>query len=287
MYYLILGIPELLLAVPLIVYMAVTKTGLAALMGNRTGIKQNLLALLVGVLSAPALIGLSALLQWLFSLLGANMTGMSIIEPATAGQLLVGILAIGVLAGAVEEPIFRGVILRGIGSTAGRRAAIVLTALLFSMVHLDAVGLLPRFLIGLILGTMAWRSGAILPGIFTHAAYNSTLLAVSFAFSALLPGWNGFALLPGASQDLNGALTWVLISIPFAAATWGAYRLFARATPVSSAWSEKPYAAAGTRAVHFIPWIAVGVVLLVLTALILVFMFLSADAIRQLPQFLR
>lgn len=283
-YYLILGVSELLLIAPLIVYMAITKTRVSALMGNRTSARQNLLAALVGVLLAPALTGLSALIQWLFTLAGAHSLSTSVaMNPATVGELMMGMLCIGLFAGAVEEPVFRGAVLRGVGSAAGRRAAVVITALVFSFVHMDAVGLIQRFLIGLVLGYMAWRAGAVLPGVFAHAAYNSTLLAMGLVLSR----WNGFMLLPGASPDVNGMLTMVLISIPFAAAAFGAYRFFARATPESAAWSVKPYAAGEAKAKHYIPWIVAGAILLLITAAVMVIMFLPPDILRNISPYFR
>jgi membrane protease YdiL (CAAX protease family) len=271
-YYMILGLPELLLIAPLIVYMAVTKTSAVALMGNRTSLGQNLLALLVGILLAPALQGLGELVAWLFSLLGANATGMGVRVPATVGTLLLSILVIGALAGVVEEPIFRGVVLRGFGSALGKRPAVFLTALAFGLVHMDAVGLPTRVLVGLVLGFMAWRSGAVLPGIFLHAGYNSTLVVAVFA----LKDWGGFTVLPGAPESANYMLTWVLLSIPFIVAAIFAYRLFARATPPSSAWSDRPYDA-GIQARRFIPWIVVGVLLLAIIAFTVFVMFRPMD----------
>lgn len=279
--YAVTGAAELLLIVPLLVYMAVTRTNIAALMGNRTNWKQNLLALLIGILLVPALSGMDALFSELFRLIGIRMPDTGLLNPANAGQLLAGVAAIGVTAGVVEEPIFRGVLLRGVGSAAGRRAAVVLTALVFSMVHLDVVGAAERFVIGLLLGYMAWRAGAILPGILLHAAFNSTAVGINLFMNAAFPGWNGFAVVPGASADVNGMLTWVLISLPFALAVWGVYRLFARVTPESSAWAARPYARAEVKPLHALPWVASGAAILVLTALMTLFMALPLDQIMD------
>jgi membrane protease YdiL (CAAX protease family) len=277
-YLVVVALPEILLIVPLIVYMAVTKTGIRALMGNRTTPVQNLLAALAGVLLAPALTGFGTVLDWLFRLMGAHPPDTSMLNPQTLGQMFVSMLAVGVLAGVVEEPIFRGAVLRGIGSAAGRRAAVVLSALVFAAVHGDVVGLLPRFLIGLMLGYMAWRAGAVLPGVCLHIAYNSTLMAITY----FLRSWNGFTLFSGASADVNGVLMMLLLSVPFAAAAYGAYRLFARATPESAGWSPAPYEKR-TKSSHFVPWIIAGAMLLVLMAYTAAIMFLPLnDLTRQL-----
>lgn len=271
-YLVTVALPELLLIAPLIVYMAVTKTGIRALMGNRTTPAQNLLAALAGVLLAPALTGLGAAFDWLFRLLGAHPLDTSMINPETLGQVFVGMLTVGVLAGVVEEPIFRGAVQRGIGSAAGRRAAVLLTSLAFAAVHGDVVGLLPRFLIGLVLGYMAWRAGAVLPCVCLHAAYNSALVAMTY----FLRDWNGFPLIPGASADVNGVVTMLLLAVPFSAAAYGAYRLFARATPEAAAWSPAPYEKR-TKPSHLVPWVITGVALLALVACTTLLMFLPQN----------
>jgi membrane protease YdiL (CAAX protease family) len=276
-YLVVVALPEILLIVPLIVYMAVTKTGFRALMGNRTTLSQNLLAVLAGVLLAPALTGFGTVLDWLFRLLGAHPLDTSKLNPLTLGQMFVSMFAVGVLAGVVEEPIFRGAVLRGMGSAAGKRTAVLLSALVFAAVHGDVVGLLPRFLMGLVLGYMAWRAGAVLPGVCLHVAYNSTLMAIVY----FLRDWPGFKLFPGATADVNGLLTWMLLAVPFTAAAYGAYRLFARATPESAAWSPAPYERR-TKSSHFVPWIIAGAVLLALMAFSAAIMFLPVnDLTRQ------
>lgn len=273
--YLIMGVAEMLLVVPLLVYMAITRTNIKALMGNRTNLTQNLLAVALGILLVPAFSGLDGLITWLFRLIGATPTDTSFIEPNNVWQMLAGMVAIGATAGIVEEPIFRGVVQRGLGSALNRRAAIVVTALFFSFVHLDIVGALVRFIIGLILGYMAWRAGALLPGILLHAAFNSTSVGLGLLMKSVLPGWDGFTLIQNASADVNSVLSWLLISIPFALAAWGVYRLFDRASPPSAAWEDKPYVAAGeVRFAHTTPWIVAGAAILVLTGLTALMMWL-------------
>lgn len=282
--YAISGVTELLLILPLIVYMAITRTSLTALMGNHTNVKQNLLAVLLGILLVPALSGMDALFSELSKLIGMKSPEMDILNPKTVGELLLGVVAIGATAGVVEEPIFRGVLMRGLGSATSRRTAVVLTALVFSMAHLDVVGATERFVIGLLLGYMAWRAGALLPGILTHAAFNSTAIGMSLLLGSAFPGWNGFRILAGASDDINGMLTWILISIPFALAAWGVYRLFALVTPASSAWEAKPYAASDVKALHSLPWIAASAAILLLTAGMTLLMLLPMDDLMNKMQ---
>jgi membrane protease YdiL (CAAX protease family) len=116
-----------------------------------------------------------------------------VIAGADSRLLQVGlILAAVVLAPVTEELMFRGVLLRAL-EPRGKRFALVVSALVFSVVHVlgldvdmlwqSAVVVLPPiFLLGLVLGWLTQRSGRLGPAIFLHSGWN--LLA---AFVLLLP----------------------------------------------------------------------------------------------------
>lgn len=106
-----------------------------------------------------------------------------------------GYLAIGLLAPLSEEVVFRGAILRALLGWAGRSNAtaevpprqawlmIALSALLFSVAHMNPAQMLHAFVIGLLLGWMYWRTGSILPGLAFHWANNS----VAYVLYGLYP----------------------------------------------------------------------------------------------------
>ena len=54
--------------------------------------------------------------------------------------------------------------------------AIVVSALIFGVIHLNPVQTVFGFLYGLLLGWLAWRTGSLLPGIFAHMANNATVM---------------------------------------------------------------------------------------------------------------
>jgi membrane protease YdiL (CAAX protease family) len=85
----------------------------------------------------------------------------------------VGYVTIGLLAPLTEELVMRGAILRSLLKDMRPWLAIVLSALLFALVHMNPVQMPHAFLIGLLLGWMYWRTGSILPGVAYHWANNS------------------------------------------------------------------------------------------------------------------
>lgn len=77
-----------------------------------------------------------------------------------------------VLAAVCEEVLFRGLLfqLLAIGGRIG--TAVVVTAVLFALFHLDPIGLLPRTLMGIYFALLVWRSGSIFPAMVAHGANN-------------------------------------------------------------------------------------------------------------------
>lgn len=80
-----------------------------------------------------------------------------------------------------EETLFRGPILRGLGTRVGAGSAIVLTAVLFGLFHLDVYRLLPATLLGILLGYLAHASGSILPAMLAHFCNNAILVTLARA----------------------------------------------------------------------------------------------------------
>lgn len=86
-----------------------------------------------------------------------------------------GYLAIGLLAPLTEEIVMRGCILRELlkSSMLTPVWAIVISAVIFAVLHLNPAQMPHAFVIGLLLGWMFWRTGSILPGVAYHWANNS------------------------------------------------------------------------------------------------------------------
>ena len=88
--------------------------------------------------------------------------------------------AIGILTPVAEEMVFRGAILRSLLIPFRRMpwVAIVLSALLFGMVHGNVAQFIYGTILGLLLGWMYHRSGSIVPGIVLHWVNNTIVYVV-------------------------------------------------------------------------------------------------------------
>jgi membrane protease YdiL (CAAX protease family) len=82
------------------------------------------------------------------------------------------VLAVAVVIPVGEELFFRGLLLRGFLLRYGPRPALVLTAALFALVHLNPWGLVSIFLVGILLGWLVLRTGSLWPACLAHGLYN-------------------------------------------------------------------------------------------------------------------
>jgi membrane protease YdiL (CAAX protease family) len=96
-------------------------------------------------------------------------------------ELLTGILVIGVFAGVGEEMFFRGLIqpkMQGYFKSA--HWGIWITAIIFSAIHVQFYGFLPRVFLGALFGYMYHYSGSLLYPIIAHIFNNALTVVVVY-----------------------------------------------------------------------------------------------------------
>jgi uncharacterized protein len=77
----------------------------------------------------------------------------------------------------VEETFFRGFLYGGLRGRFGARGAMLISAIVFTALHLTLDRFIPILVLGLILAWLYERTGSIVPGIFLHATNNAVALA--------------------------------------------------------------------------------------------------------------
>lgn len=96
----------------------------------------------------------------------------------TVGGLLVNIGLMALLPAVGEELTFRGVV-QGM-FTRNRHVAIWATAAIFSFVHMQFYGFLPRMLLGAMFGYMLWWTGSLWVPMLMHFVNNCAAVVVAF-----------------------------------------------------------------------------------------------------------
>lgn len=90
--------------------------------------------------------------------------------------ILIRVVIFSILPGVSEELFFRGALQHIFMRRMAPHAAIWITGLLFSIIHFQIYGFVPRFLLGVCFGYLTWWSGSLWPAIIAHALFNGTSL---------------------------------------------------------------------------------------------------------------
>jgi len=93
--------------------------------------------------------------------------------------LIVGVI----LAPIIEEIFFRGFLFNGFRQHFGWNKAALLSALFFSLAHVQLVTLIPTFILGYLLAYLFHKSNSLWPGIILHFLVNSFGFCMIYAVS--------------------------------------------------------------------------------------------------------
>lgn len=130
------------------------------------------------VLMGLAVIMLSDLLTMAFSFMPDLMDdSFSAIESS-----VLGVVTIVVFGPVLEELLFRGAVTKELLARYPASKAILYSALIFGIFHLNPAQILPAFLVGLLLAWLYWKSRSLVPSLTVHILNNglSVLLAQAY-----------------------------------------------------------------------------------------------------------
>lgn len=99
----------------------------------------------------------------------------------TLGGLLGNLLVIALIPAIGEELTFRGVLQQAlVKGTKNAHVGIVLSAIVFSFIHLQFYGFLPRLFLGILLGYLFYYSGSLWTTILMHFINNGSAVVVAY-----------------------------------------------------------------------------------------------------------
>jgi len=112
-----------------------------------------------------------------------NLLTEAFLNVNTMGGLLINLLIIGVLASLGEEFLFRGVVLRLLFDwLKNPHLAILISAILFSALHMQFFGFLPRTALGIVFGYVFVWSGSLWLPIILHFIFNGATVVVAYLY---------------------------------------------------------------------------------------------------------
>lgn len=100
--------------------------------------------------------------------------------------VLLNLLLAGVIAPILEETVFRGIIYNSLRSKLGVWTAAILSAALFSGLHMDFWGFVPRFFLGMALAYLYEKNQSLFPSMALHSLNNTLALLINLVVK--MPG---------------------------------------------------------------------------------------------------
>lgn len=154
-----------------------------------------------------------SILSWLMSQNGMEMTEVDFSYFSSAKSTIAVALYTCILAPVTEELLFRGFLMKTL-SKVSIRFGIVVSALLFGLMHGNVGQFLLGALLGIFLGKIDVRHNSLLPSILVHAAVNTMSFMLSLGQEFLAEGIGAavlsILLLAYYAISLVGVIFWFL-----------------------------------------------------------------------------
>lgn len=177
----------------------------------KLGWKNTLICVLIGLIGVFGLNPLISCVDTFLDFIGYNLSTSLPLPLDNFGWLILNIILLAGVPAILEELVFRGVILNGYKKL-GALPAMLVTSLLFALIHGSLQQFVFPFLFGLILSFVALKTGSVVAPMIIHFINNALVVIlnyVNFNFEVALPTW-AFALISVAICAVAFVAIWLL-----------------------------------------------------------------------------
>lgn len=174
--------------------------------GHETG--DQLIAMILGTLALGQALDSATMLAG-FGNRGAMAAIRRALEGAAGPDLFAAVVVIGVLAGSAEEVFFRGYMQTRLRERWGPVLAVAVTAVAFSLLHLEWIHAALALVLGLWLGFVTERAGSALPAVAAHVVNNAVFTVLTATLGTLQDRVLNMALLTGSAVIFFGCAFWI------------------------------------------------------------------------------
>jgi membrane protease YdiL (CAAX protease family) len=151
---------------------------------------QNVATGLVGYLAIiPALLVLLFVLAAAAKLFSYEPPPQPVVEmylkKSTEPYLLFFTLFVAIVGPAIEEIFFRGFTYKALRARFGIKWALLGSALIFALLHMNLVAFLPILFLGLVLAYLYEKTGSLVPSMTVHMVHNFIMVSLTLGFKSL------------------------------------------------------------------------------------------------------
>lgn len=108
----------------------------------------------------------------------------ALMKDKTVFVFILNFITIAILPAICEEWIFRGTLQKFFAEKMNVHLAIFFASVVFSLIHFEFSGFLPRIILGMLLGYVFYISGSLWASIFLHAVNNGTQVVLMYLNNA-------------------------------------------------------------------------------------------------------
>ncbi len=147
---------------------------------RKMSFKAVLISVLIGIIIYVLNIFVASFFNNILSLFGYKFQSSSILKSYPVWLLFVNIFITAVLPAVCEETAHRGMLLKGL-SPLGRKKAIIISAILFGLLHMNIEQFFYATIIGVVLGYISTVCETIYPAIIIHFMNNAISVFMGFS----------------------------------------------------------------------------------------------------------
>lgn len=149
---------------------------------KKINFKSVLICFAIGLLMFFLNIIIASFFSSILSMFGYSYSsGASGYTYDTFPKFLLGVLFVAVLPGFCEEFLHRGLVMRKVGEQTNYKSAILISALLFGLMHLNIEQFFYATILGIIMGFVSTASDSIFPCMIMHFTNNFMSVYLTFA----------------------------------------------------------------------------------------------------------
>lgn len=140
---------------------------------------QILIIIVIGLIAMYGFSGLVDYLGYILKQFGYVSDSFSYLDLSNAGMFALSVIIVAVLPAICEESLFRGIALNGLKEK-GEWKAIVISGLMFCIMHLSIEQSIYQFVLGMVLASVVVITGSLLSSVILHFFNNFYILLLSF-----------------------------------------------------------------------------------------------------------
>jgi|GEM_PF-3800850 len=169
-----------------VIFFYFRKNKLSIVKSNGLNVKFKFLDYIMFIVLAAGMFLALLIVNYLFSALLEIIKypfESSSLDINSAGTFIAAIFIMCVLPSVTEETVFRGAVLSGFSKVFSKRWAIVISSLLFMIMHMYFPQFVNTFLCGLIMAVLVKKTGSVIPAMIVHFINNFASVLITFILS--------------------------------------------------------------------------------------------------------